>query len=299
MNLKEQYRKLLNTNNKVLNIHHKDLDGVSSSIILKNIYKNIDYKELKYGEVDGFLKTINYKNYDAIILTDISPESITSFEHSDKIFLLDHHDTALQYHSPENNRIVLNGKSATKLVKEFYENLFNIDLSYLNDFVEVVNDYDMWILKDVRSWGLNELYFKYWDNNFRNRFKSGDMYFTVQEVDHIKLRRKELEEVYNKVETYNFDIINGTLIIANTFINDICHKLMHEKGFNIVCCYNPKTKHISVRSKMVNIHIGEVLREVLGSGAGGHKNSAAFSVNDYSEINEKLDLLENYLKGKL
>lgn len=285
--------------NRVLNIHHKDLDGVACSIVLKNIYTNITFQELKYGEVDEYLKNLNYNNYDVVILTDISPERVESFYYSDKTFLLDHHDTALVYNNPDENRIVVNGKCAAKLVKQFYETLFNIDLSYLSDFIDVVNDYDMWILKDVRSWGLNELYFKYWDNNFRNRFKSGSMYYSNVEVDYIKKRRKELEELYNNLETYNFDSIKGTLIIANTFINDLCHKLMHEKGFDIVCCYNPKSKHISVRCKLDNIHIGEVLRDVIGNGAGGHKNSAAFSVNDYSEINEKLDLIENYLKGKM
>lgn len=299
MELTKQYRKLLNRNNKVLNIHHKDLDGAASSIVVKNVYDDVEFRELRYGEVNNYLKTINFDKYDVVLLTDISPESIEAFDISDKIFLLDHHDTALEYHDPSKNRIVLNGKCAALLVKDFFENLFNIDLSHLNDFVNIVNDYDMWYLQDPRSWGMNELYFKYWDTNFRVRFSTGNTYYTNHEVDFIKKRRKELEETYNNLDRYDFEDIKGTLIIANMFVNDLCHKLMSDRGYKLVCSYNPKSKNISVRSVEPNIHVGEMLRELFSNGAGGHKNSGAFKINDYSEINDKLDIIENYLKGKI
>lgn len=296
MSLQTQYRKILNQNHRILNICHKDLDGVASSIVVKNLYSNVTFQELKYGTVNEYLKNLDYDLYDVVLLTDISPESSHAFTYSDKIFLLDHHSTALEYHNPEQNRIVIEGKCAASLVKEFFENLFHVDLSYLDDFVSVVNDYDMWYLKDNRSWGLNELYFKYWDTNFRNRFKNGDMYFNVQEVDYIKKKRKDLDEAYQNLERHDFDDINGTLIIASTFLNDFCHKLMEEKGYDYVFCYNPKSKHVSVRNKRKDIHIGEVLKKLVGG--GGHGASAAFQNKDYTELDAKLDIIEAYLKGK-
>lgn len=298
MSLQSQYRKILNPNNKILNICHKDLDGVASSIVVKNVFNDVTFHELKYGTVNEYLKNLNYDLYDVVLLTDISPESEVAFTYSDKIFLLDHHSTALVYHNPEQNRIVLEGECAASLVKKFFENLFNIDLSYLNDFVSVVNDYDMWILKDNRSWGMNELYFKYWDDGFRNRFKNGDTYYTIQETDYIKRKKKELDEAYKVLERHDFEDIKGTLIIATTFLNDFCHKLMEEEGYDYVFCYNPKSKHVSVRNKNPNVHIGFVLREVLGGSSGGHMCAGAFQNKDYSEVDSKLDKLEAYLKGK-
>lgn len=294
MNLVQRYRELLNRNHKVLNIHHKDLDGVASSIVMKNVFNNIDFKELRYGEVNEYLKTINYDNYDVVVLTDISPESIDAFDYSDKLFLLDHHDSAIGYHSPEQFRIVESGKCAAYLVKTFFENLFSIDLSYLNDFVDYTNDYDMWINEKVQGWVLNELYFKYWDELFRRRFKSGAIILTTEEKLYIKERRILLEQKYEHLQTYDLEDINGCFFFSNNFINDLCHKLLTIKKYDVVICVNPKSKNCSIRIKdFDNIHIGNILKEIeLG---GGHKCSAGFVINEYDDVEEKIYKIEKEL----
>lgn len=288
-----QYRKMLNPNKKILNIYHKDLDGCVSSIVVKNVFKNVFYKDLRYGQVDDFLKNINCNEYDVILLTDISPEKEETFSISENIFLLDHHDSALPFHNPEKNRIVLPGKSAALLVKEFFENLFGLDLSYLNELCEATNDYDMWINKDIRGWSLNEMYFKLWDVDFRKRFGNGDIKFSEGEQEHLDKNRKELEERYRLTEIYDLDTINGCFVFAANYINEICHKIMENKGYQLIIAVNPKTKNCSVRSINNGLHVGYMLKELcLG---GGHAAAGGFMVPDITLMDEKLDKIEKFI----
>lgn len=293
MNLLENYRKTLDRNQRILVTTHLDLDGAASSIVLKNIYKNLTIKALKYGEVDNYLLSIDPSQYDLVIFTDISPEADDAFEKLPiKYFLLDHHATAVRFHSPENNRIVIPGKCAASLIKEFFENLFNIDLSYLNDFCKVVNDYDMFTLKDPRSWALNELFFFYYDSDFIKRFRNGDLKFSNDEAKYILSRKKEFDTVYKNLKIYELDRINVCFVVESSFVNDICHKLMHEKGYPVAICVNSKSKTCSVRSKVDNLDVGKMLQE-LGLG-GGHFSAGAFRLVD-NDIDVKMNKIEEYI----
>ena len=258
---------MLRLDSKVLNIYHKDLDGCASSIVVKNVFTNVHFMDVRYGFVNQLMEKIKYDEYDVVLLTDISPETAEPFSYSDNIFLLDHHDTALQYNAPDKNRIVNNSKSAAKLVKDFFQNLHGIDLSYLNEFCNAVNDYDLWINNIPEGWMLNEFYFKLWDEKFRKRFKNGDMRFTQDEQNYIKERQKILNEKVQNVQLYELDSINGAFFFSTNFVNDMCHRML-EKGYDIVICINPKSMNCSVRTgDKLPIHIGEVLQEVdLGGG---------------------------------
>lgn len=294
MSLLKQYREILKPDARVLNVYHKDLDGCASSIVVKNVFKNVHYKDVRYGFVNEYLEKVNYDNYDVVLLTDISPETAEPFSFSNKIFLLDHHDTAVAYNSPENNRIVIPGKSAAKLVKEFFENLFGLDMSYLNTFCEAVNDYDLWINNIPEGWMLNELYFKLWDENFRRRFKSGEIRFTPDETAYIKERKNLLNERFNGLDIYDSDIINGCFFFSTNFVNDLCHKLLKERGYDFVVCVNPKSKNCSVRiNDKFGIHIGNILKEVdLG---GGHAHAGGFVVERHEDVEDSINKVEKYL----
>lgn len=294
MTLVEQYRKLLNRNGRILNLSHRDLDGVACSVVISNVFKNVEYISLKYGDVNNCLMNLDFTKYDAVIITDISPETGEVFNLSDKIFLLDHHSTGTRHHKPESCRIVIEGKCAASLVKEFFENLFKVDLSYLNEFCNIVNDYDMWYMKDSRSWTMNELYFKYYDCDFRKRFKSGDTKLKDFEIDYVNERKKLLTEVYNNLDIYELDSINACFFLETRFVNDLCHKLMEEKGYQLTICVNSKSKSCSVRSNMTNLHVGKMLENII-PGSGGHAAAGAFRLKDDRELSDKIDTIEKYL----
>lgn len=293
MALKDQYLNALSRDKRVLNITHFDMDGAASSIILGNVYQNIKYKYLRYDEVDSYLEKLNFSEYDIVIMTDISPTKAELIEDKN-VFLLDHHDSALFLNCPEKNRIVRNGKSAALLVKEFFEHLFGIDLSELNEFCKVVNDYDMWVNKDPRGWCLNELYYKYWNDGFRNRFFHGDLNFSEDEKTFILERKRKFDEVFNALEIYDLDSISGCLTFAHEFINDVCSKLL--KKYKIVLCLSPKSKNCSIRVNNPDVHIGQILKE-FGFG-GGHAQAGGMRGNDTQVFQQNVDFLEDVLYNR-
>ncbi len=295
MSLKDQYRTLLDRNARVLNISHLDLDGAAASIIVANVFNNVKYRYFRYDEVDQFLRTTDLSEYDVILLTDISPNDSLLLEDIPNSFLLDHHDSALCQHNPQNNRIVLNGKSAALLCKEFFESLYNIDLSYLNEFCTVVNDYDMWINNDVRGWCLNELHFKYWSDVFRNRFIDGSLNFNEDETNFIKERRSKFKKVFKETEIFELETINGCFVMANEFVNDICSDIL-KTGSEIVICLNPRNRNCSIRVADNGVHIGQILKEL--EFGGGHKQAGGIREPDSIKFKTKLDILENLLYNR-
>jgi len=293
VNLLEKYRQLLSPSAKVLNIYHKDLDGCASSIVVKNVFSNVYYQDVRYGFVNKLMEKINYNDYDVVLLTDISPETPEPFTYANNIFLLDHHDTASVYHNPQENRIVETSKSAAKLARDFFETLHGIDLSYLKSFCDAVNDYDLWINKNPDGWKLNELYFKYWDETFRRRFKNGDINFTTSEISYVKERQTILKEKIESLDLYEMDSVNAAFFFSTNFVNDVCHAVL-SKGFDFVICINPKSKNCSVRaSTNIDIHVGDLLKTIeLG---GGHPHAGGFMYDNNSDVERNIEKIEKYL----
>lgn len=289
----QKWKKLLNRNNRVLNVSHKDYDGCASSIVIQNVFKKVDFKYLKYGEVNSYLKTINYNDYDVVILTDISPETVEAFDISDKLFLLDHHQSALQYNNPALCRIVNTEQCATVLVKKFFESLHGIDLGYLNEFCSIVDDYDRWIMSDSRSWAMNELYFFYYESDFRRRFMNGNVKFSEDELDYIKKQKKALDETYKNLTIYKCDKVNMCFFLESRFVNDLCHRAMNEDGFDVAICIN--SRNCSVRTKFEGLDLGNTLKTLFKDNSGGHERAAAFRLGLNEELSHKIDMLENYL----
>ncbi len=292
-------KKLDRNNSKILNIHHKDLDGCGSSIMLANTFdsKNIEFRGVTYGQVDSVLKATSYHLYDFVIITDVSPTDEKILSISDNILFLDHHDSTSGWHNPNEFKICKPGECATKLVKRFCEKQFKINLSYLNEFADVVNDYDTWRLADPRSKQLNELFYKYWDRKFRSRFMQGNLEFTEEELKYLKQREKLFQDMWNILVVHEIESIKGGFIVGVQMINDLCDKLLKEEGFEFIFCRNPNTENISIRTNRDDIHIGDILSELkIG---GGHAKAAGMSNIGMSQCQDVLTKVENKILEKI
>jgi len=284
MNIKEK--------DTVLNITHRDLDGVGCSIVLENVFKGknirIQHYSVGYPEIDSVLNTLHYENYDHVLLTDISPVRDPSLiDKSPKIKLLDHHDTAVKYHNPEKFRFVDMSKCATCVVKEYFEKEYNTNLSHLDEFAFLVNGYDMWIHDDRRSKLLNSLYYKYWDEKFRNRFLNGDVSFTEKEIEYFKEQKKKFNDIWKNIKIYDMDNIKGAFFTAGEMINDVCDKIITEKGYEFAFCLNSRSKTVSVRTSREDINLGHIFERM--NIGGGHAKSAGIDPRTTLDLNDILE----------
>lgn len=270
----------IKSGDRILAISHSDLDGCGTSIVIENAVKDMGVRlhhyPVRYPDIDSVLRTLNYDNYEHVIIMDISPtidEELINI--SDKIKLLDHHETATKYHCPEKFRFVDTSMCATKLVKKYFEEEYKVDLSHLNDFVNVVNGYDLWIHDDPRSKLLNSLYYTYWHDKFRNRFLSGEIIFNDFELNFFKEQKIKFDDLFNNLITYDIEDIKGVFFTAGEFVNDICEKMLTVRDYDFVFCLNSRTKTTSVRTKRDDINVGKLFESMkIG---GGHQKAGALN----------------------
>lgn len=286
----------------VMGIVHRDLDGVGSSIAFETAMKKIGARyyhySVGYPEIDSVLNTLHYENYDHVLLMDVSPVRDPSLiDKSPKIKLIDHHDTATKYHQPDKFRFVDITKCATVLVKEYFEQAYSLDLSHLNELVFLINDYDMWVHTDKRSKLLNSLYYKYWDEKFRKRFMDGEIAFTLEEIEFFKEQKKKFDTLWSNLVVYDISDIKGAFFTCSEMINDVCEKLLKEKGYDFAFCLNGRSKIVSCRTIREDIHLGHIL-EKLKIG-GGHAKSAGIDPRPSNDLQDIIDKVTNDIIDEL
>lgn len=271
---------------KVICFTHKDLDGTLAGMLLETLFKNITTIYTNFDDINKHLAVLDYKKYDWVFLTDIHPES-KELLNNPKIILLDHHTSAKSFHDPQNNRFVLTKVCGAMVVKRFLERYFKVDLSKFNSLCYLTDDFDRWIHNNKKSKMINELYFRYWEDKFKERFKDGDTRLTQDEIKYIRRRMEEFKIVWKELEIYELPQINGCFIIVEDFLNDVCDKLIKENGYNVVIAMNPKSKHTSIRHNIQKFNMGGFLN-FLGIG-GGHEVACGFTEDDFASAQERIN----------
>lgn len=284
--------KIIPRNANILSLSHNDLDGVAAQIVLGHIYENITFMNVSFYKIDEILHSLNYDKYDYVILTDICPDNRDNLYLSDKIVLIDHHESALDMNNPSKMHFVIEGVCGALLTKRFVEKMYGTKLSHLDDLIALVNDYDMWILDNPNSKHMNDImFYKYRPNKFRDTFFDGRTEFTESEMTWIADREKKFERLYEELEVFELDKINGVVINAREFINEIAKRLMDEEGYNIVFIRNPSNERVSIRHNLDDLDMGGLLKE-LGFG-GGHRRSAGCFSKDLNDFQTKLGILQD------
>jgi nanoRNase/pAp phosphatase (c-di-AMP/oligoRNAs hydrolase) len=238
--------------------------------------------------IDKILDTVKFNNYDVVYITDItpSPDNIAYQLNYDKIILIDHHDTAIEMNDPEYGKVVNSDHCSSYILKEHMKKWYDVDLSYLDNFITLVEDYDLWTEVNPRSKYLARLFHHYKPIQFKKRFFEGVVDFDKDELkvinDDKKKLQVELDATNHSFNCQDYTHVNGILLRLNNFSNEICN-IKLTKGYNIVFSSN-SFNNVSIRSKLDCIHIGKVLKE-RGIG-GGHQHAAGFSAKSYIDVRE-------------
>jgi uncharacterized protein len=280
----------------VYNISHNDLDGIGCNIVLSNVFSNINYSFWPYVKVDECIKFKDFSSYKNIIMTDITP-SDKSLLDKYPIILLDHHDSVKDLHDITKNRFISDKTCATLLVKRFFEKYFNVNLSHLDKFCFLVNDYDLWIHSDPMSKKINTLINLYKNESgepeeFRNRFMKGDVELKSFETDYIEEQNKAYQNVINDLEVLELETIKGCCANASDFINDVGEHLL--KCYNICFIKNKKNNFFAIRHNIKDFNAGEWLAK--RNYGGGHPRAAGMTISKDLDHNIKIIFeLEKFL----
>ena len=255
----------MNYNNpklRILNIHHYDLDGTGSHIVLKNFYENVISIPVTYNTEWKLLDEIAQYDgkFDAIICTDFYPsQTINDLRKMSTTLVLDHHESVVDKNN-DTDIIINTLYSGTKLAYKFISKFK--DISYLEKLVDIIDDYDMFRLKLPASVYFNNLFWEMGHKWFTRRFITGNTVMYPEEKRYFVDAKKEFDNMYETLEIVDL-AHNGVYFESDRFHYE-CIEALKKDGYKWFAIKNKS--NLSVRCD--DIDLTEIAKKI-GRG-GGH-----------------------------
>lgn len=273
-----------NRDTRVLNITHKDLDGVVAGMIVKKVYPNSILVYTNYSGPD-FVAGIDAiratDTYDAIVFSDFSPqgEMYDAVRAVRKPYLvIDHHQTAEAHpEDPYGEFYIVQGRCGALLCYDYFRDM--ADLENMRQLCIVTNDHDLWLRKMLPiSDDLNTLLYEYSFDGFPIKFANGlEPDGTLPEDAKAILANHEHEvNEYLKTCPEHELPYNGHYIEADKFNSDINKRMTPRYDWLVMAGtegVDPGMTKLSFRTRRNDINIGATLKG-MGRGGGGHAAAA-------------------------
>jgi len=278
----------------IINITHKDTDGVICAILLYNfaISKGCGFQKLPvtYRNVDDVFKRY-YNDKDFFFITDISIQDeniIPSIETKKNIFIIDHHER--KFPSRIQKQILkTNEGAACTLVYNYLESKgykFSRSLEKLKMLGE---DYDTWTHQYKTSKHLNRLFFFYWFKDFFIRFSHGyDGTLLEAERRFLVAKQKEIDILLKNLK-YEKIADEVAFIATSGDIDEVADFIINLHNMELVIVYNSKNSALSFRSKKDSKLDLSVALEKFGG--GGHKHAGGVIVKNDDEIEKIVEYI--------
>lgn len=282
-------RGVLTKDSSVLLLTHAScLDGTTCQMLMQSVLPQTVVVKLSPTKVDEYVSSLTTNAFDVIIIADISTRN-TDFLLKDNVIMVDHHDSALAFNDPSTLTFVNNSACGSKLLWLMLQMIFKTELKY-SDFIEVVNDHDLWILKDERSRLLNALMYELGDSKFIERFKSFKLKLTDADVSwfNTRIAKVKADATNMQIEDLGYGV---GLYFDNEYNNDLMHEILQIREYHTILTYKPKFGGVSVRTKHESLHLGEILSDA--SIGGGHRHAGGFRSKTQEEF---LKSLKKFMK---
>lgn len=277
---------LLKAKKVALITHANCLDGAGCKIATDYFLgeSKVDTYFAGYHNIDEMITNVREK-YETIIVADISP-SVEFVIASPNIILIDHHDTAEKF-ANNKTRFYNNSKSGAYLVNEFFKTLSGKE-SKIQDFINIIDDYDRYILQDERSKQLAKLFIEANRAWFFEEFKSPTNKFEVTDLYQKIINRNiiKLKEAANDTITFVPKDSKVIFTILNRqFVNEISEALLQK--YRCVCSFIPfldkEYYSISIRQESNSkLNLAKFLEAVFKDG-GGHADAAGVRIKSNQE----------------
>lgn len=281
----------------ILNLTHRDLDGVICTILLKKAFGKTVVKAGTYRNInDIFSEEVlagdKYKKYSHIFMTDISinedlfsPEVLKSIPN---LHFIDHHPKEKE--SVFENKLINFNYSGCMLTQMYLTKKFNVEFSEkMKKLVVFGNDYDLWIHKYKFSKVLNRLYYYYNFDMFIDRFGDGIVDLSDEEKKFIVKNNNYIQDL---IKNTPYVKLNNYIILAHGVeaVDEVCDYLKdYNDGVDTVFFYNTKLKTLSMRGNFKGVDYGVFLTKF---GGGGHKEAAGCKVELQDQL---MKIIETYV----
>ena len=297
---------------------HTDLDGIGCAILAYLAFgrENVDIEYCDYSNVndkvgDFFVKGSPVE-YNAVFITDISINNelaiyITNEASEPRVHLFDHHATALGLNKYDWCEVsVMNDTldiktSGTELFytylrrHEQFDHLSVNVICNIDEFVDIVRDYDTWRWKELGKEGIvckqmNDLFYIYgrevfidWalDQILTLKFYRGISVFPIYSEKDMALLDQKQKDIDTYIEEKNKQLFHRVDEIGHTYGVVFAERYFSELG-NRLCELNPDLAYIA----MIDISSGTVSYRTIrddidvggeiahACGGGGHPKAA-------------------------
>lgn len=266
-------------NKLILHISHNDLDGVSCGILTKKFLKNVHVIYCNYDEIDNILEE-TAGEFDSILITDMcaSRYVLEGMMGEAEITVIDHHVTSewvKDYHGMVHDM----NSCAAKLTWQWLKDQgYKVD--EYEDYIDCVNDYDLWKLKRKDSLEMNMLFMKYGITRFEERFLNHPYYgFSGDEALILELETERRDYYIMSAIRSSEKMMDNqgrefALVFAELYNSELGNELINELGVQYCVIVNMQKKKVSLRS-LPHVDISIIAEE---NGGGGHKNAAGFKL---------------------
>ena len=282
---------------KIINVTHKDLDGIVCAILLNNFCyaKDIDFEYVPstYRNVDKMFSE-SIKENCQIFITDISLVNESNFpelSEMSNIHFIDHHPrdakSAIkkQYHGIDKG-------AGCKMVFDYIEKTYNYKFDkHLRRLMLIANDYDLWIHDYKISKLMNRLFYYHGVDKFFLRFASGfNGKWTEEEKTFFVAKAAEIQEIKDNLMIKKISD-SVRLTVVSKEVDEMAEYVQQKENAKYVFIYNDFLKSVSVRATAdAEVHLGNFVKEF---GGGGHEKAAAVSIEDETKL---FTLLEAFVE---
>jgi oligoribonuclease NrnB/cAMP/cGMP phosphodiesterase (DHH superfamily) len=248
----------------------------------------------------------NPEQFEKVFIADISVNVELAKQFPDNFILLDHHDSAKQLDGINKCIVDTSGNhcGATLCYKHLLMDE-GFEFRHLTKLVTIALDYDLWhhklpnhIAKD-----LNFMYYRYWGEEFIEKYKNGFNGFTEDEKEYLAVKWKEIEEEIKTAQYIdvfaetNPELKNKFCMIvlpnAKGEVNELCEYAIKNLGYEVILTVNPFKKKLSTRaSKHAHdrgLHIGEFHMKL--NIGGGHPQAGGAQYSDDAHLEKICEAL--------
>jgi len=307
----KQFLENINLNDSVLIIHHNDLDGIASGVLLYNfcIKKTKKIKHLSFNHGDKF-NFNKYKEFDKIIFVDLADSSIIDIikfylKQKKEILFIDHHQKNINL--PKEVFVYYNKKNkyipCSRMLQEIFKENYWLGVagtvsdygfkykennSYINSFLNKERiEFNFFFKKIVFTLSNSIIYF---NKDINKIFKIILRLKNYTEIDKLQNYSNKVENELQKLyESYNKnqeELGNITYFFVKSkypLKGVLISKLSLEYPKKTIILAEKKSFFsniikISSRTGKENINLPDILRECIqgfeNSSFGGHKKAS-------------------------
>lgn len=273
---------------------NSDMDGAVSTILLGNMFPNMDFRYSFFG---NFLESYkawegeNLEHYDKVFVVGmVLDQTMVNKIDDDKIVFIS--DRGEKLKTFDSTLISEEYTSCSKLIYKTFKKKFEIPdkLKLLTLYADDYNDYK---LKYQESEYLNAVYRKTTYNRFKwfvKRFWNGYDGLTDKEIKKAREFFDEIEEEVSGLTLYKGQYKDWNVIatFSKASVNEIAKELMNIHKSDVVIVINPDTEFVSFRKPVGSEADIAFMAEKLCDGGGGEYASGGSLTKQFLSFSEEL-----------